>query len=263
MIDDLPLVGDPLHQFTEVSRRSGRVNFSEDDLLTLSAQGISIDDDNAPAPENSPDDDETVTDCDEEEVIGDKWHGDIRINKDIYWQGWGQRNVCPRRINGFLNMKPSLHGVNSEVAKTMSLLELFMTFFLMDYVKASTLPETSIELENNGDARPLTIGEFVRFLWLWMVMATTEGYSHDDWWSRVVVDPENDKPPMRFNNHMSRGRFRRIIKSLRLTNEDPPEHRDKFFHVCQLLKSWNVNMSECFNPGWINCLDESMSYWIN
>jgi Transposase IS4 len=30
-----------------------------------------------------------------------------------------------------------------------------------------------------------------------------------------------------------------------------------------LVQAWNDNMYQCFTPGWITCLDESMSTWTN
>ena len=30
-----------------------------------------------------------------------------------------------------------------------------------------------------------------------------------------------------------------------------------------MLKAWGSNMVSCFMPGWANCLDESMSIWMN
>ena len=30
-----------------------------------------------------------------------------------------------------------------------------------------------------------------------------------------------------------------------------------------MLKAWGSNMVSCFMPGWANCLDESMSVWMN
>ena len=30
-----------------------------------------------------------------------------------------------------------------------------------------------------------------------------------------------------------------------------------------MLEMWNTNMANNFSPGWINCIDESMSKWVN
>ena len=62
---------------------------------------------------------------------------------------------------------------------------------------------------------------------------------------------------------MSRKRFEAILKALGITARQPPSFRDPFWEVREVLETWNSNMMEQFTPSWINCLDESMSTWIN
>jgi hypothetical protein len=72
-----------------------------------------------------------------------------------------------------------------------------------------------------------------------------------------------DGCPVRLNEWMSRRRFEAITRALQLTNQIPPTYQDKFWEVRLLLSKWNENMLEQFMPGWISCLDESMSKWLN
>ena len=62
---------------------------------------------------------------------------------------------------------------------------------------------------------------------------------------------------------MSSNRFEEIIKHLTFTNIEPPSFTDKFWEIRQMVKVWNTNMRDVFIPGWITCLDESMSVWHN
>ena len=62
---------------------------------------------------------------------------------------------------------------------------------------------------------------------------------------------------------MSRNRFETILKSLTFTNDSPPPFKDPFWQIRNLQKAWNDNMAEVFRSGWITCLDESMSSWMN
>ena len=62
---------------------------------------------------------------------------------------------------------------------------------------------------------------------------------------------------------MSRNRFEAILYSLRYTDEDPPAFRDPFHEVRQMINAWNANMQNIFEPSWISCLDELMSFWTN
>ena len=57
--------------------------------------------------------------------------------------------------------------------------------------------------------------------------------------------------------------FENILKILTYMNKKPPEFRDQFWEVCDMLDCWNKNMADNFVPSWINCIDESMSKWVN
>ena len=46
-------------------------------------------------------------------------------------------------------------------------------------------------------------------------------------------------------------------------NKKPPEFCDRFWEVCDMLDCWNKNMADNFVLSWINCIDESMSKWVN
>ena len=62
---------------------------------------------------------------------------------------------------------------------------------------------------------------------------------------------------------MSRRRFETILNALSFTNKDPPLFIDKFWQVRDMLFAWNENMAAIFKSGFVTCLDESMSSWIN
>ena len=62
---------------------------------------------------------------------------------------------------------------------------------------------------------------------------------------------------------MSRKRFDAILSALSFTDETPPTYLDKFWEIQQMVEAWGLNMVENFVPGYVNCLDESMSVWTN
>ena len=49
--------------------------------------------------------------------------------------------------------------------------------------------------------------------------------------------------------------FKNILNNLTYTNKDPPEY--------DMLDCWNKNMAKMFLPSMMNCIDESMSKWVN
>ena len=65
------------------------------------------------------------------------------------------------------------------------------------------------------------------------------------------------------SNYMTRTRFETILNNLTYTSKDPPEYKDRFWEVRDMLDCWNKNMAKMFLPIWMNCIDESMSKWVN
>lgn len=104
-------------------------------------------------------------------------------------------------------------------------------------------------------------GEFFRFIGLWLLMSTVGGgFDKMEHWSKTIPSPESGAP-FRFNEWMSKNRFKSIQAALKHADEECPACVDKFFSVRQLTKLWNENMMNVFRPSWLNCLDESMSMW--
>ena len=62
---------------------------------------------------------------------------------------------------------------------------------------------------------------------------------------------------------MSCDQFKALLYAMSFTKDDAPLYVDKFWCVQRLMDAWNENMNENFQPGWITCLDESMSTWTN
>ena len=62
---------------------------------------------------------------------------------------------------------------------------------------------------------------------------------------------------------MSCNRFELILQAIKYTDHEPPVYQYRFHQVRQLIEEWNDNMTENFTPSWVNCLNESMSFWVN
>ena len=69
--------------------------------------------------------------------------------------------------------------------------------------------------------------------------------------------------PFCLHAYMSRRRFEAILKHLKFTNSQPPAFKHPFHPVNELIVAFNEHSQSCFSPGWVNCLDESMSVWTN
>ncbi len=109
----------------------------------------------------------------------------------------------------------------------------------------------------------ITWGELVRYLGLWLLMATVNGFSRDDFWDPEPFNQETKPCPYRLNKYMSKRRFNLINPELRFTNIMPLRYHDPFWQIRQMVKEWNSNMAAFFVCSWAICLDESMSIWYN
>jgi hypothetical protein len=195
---------------------------------------VEVDDDNEPAIENDP----TTT------IIG--------ANNECIYRDWGHDGFCPRRQQGNIDPPPKL-----KISDKPTVLELFEVLFPVSFLKEVVIPETNKHLEGQ-----LSYGELLRWFGLWFLMATTNGSYRHEFWSSNDIDPFRGAP-YRLGCFMSRNRFDDIRTSLRLTKDNQPVYRDRFWEIRRLIAAWIDNMSTNFSPGWVACLDESMSVWTN
>ena len=208
--------------------------FNGEDASNFRAQGFGVDDDNEPAPENIPQAEDSIEDCE--------------------FFAWDEMTLDERRKAGVRDVKPSL--VNAD-ATLHTILGYFVHFLPVSFIKSILIPATNASL-----SEPLTWEEFLRFLGLIFLMATTQGVARNEFWA-------NDVPaiffgaPFRLHSYMSRRRFELILKHLKFTLDDPPPFKHPFHAVNPLIDAFNSHTQMCFSPGWVNCLDESMSVWTN
>ena len=113
----------------------------------------------------------------------------------------------------------------------------------------------------DGD-KEVVYGEFIQWIGIWMLMSTVDGADQCSFWSTKNVDAF-DGAPFCLTPFMSCRCFEKILYNLGYTKEGPPQYRDHFWDVRTMLQMWNKNMETNFLPSWINCIDESMSEWIN
>jgi Transposase IS4 len=204
-----------------------------DDPNIVARAGIQVDDDNQPAPENAE---------------------QVPVDNGIY-QPWGFQGFCPRRTLGHTKHAAQLLQHTGAFDHQSMWEHLFPTI----WVRTVLLPATNKEL---NDDNQLTYGEFLRWLGLWFVMATTEGCQRRDFWSTTPISMY-EGAPFRFNDlGISRNRFEEILGALTFTDQ-AIDINDRFTYVRQMVDCWNTNMTTKFRPSYISCLDESMSPWTS
>jgi hypothetical protein len=207
-------------------------NVPTDDIARLRDEGFEVDDDNEPAPENIP---------------------SANNNNDVFWYDWGFQGVDLRHEHGQkINQKAQI-----PLSDVYAEFNLFWEFLPKDFIFNVIIHETNKKL-----VKPMTKGEFSRWLGIILLMSTIKGFQRHEFWSVNDIDAFSG-PPYRFGAWMSRGRFEEIRRSLVLTNEPVPDYKDLFYPIRQMIKEWNNNMADNFTPSWVSCLDESMCAWLS
>ena len=225
-----------------------RTNDRDEDIRNFTALGAMVDDDNLPAPENIPPPNEP------------------RIppgasNNVFPSDAWGFQGTCPRKSNNHANRGPSINKPR-EVWSSMTKLEHWMLFFPHDFCKSVMLPEMNKKLDPGRP--PIEWWDYLRWLGIWHLLATTDGHDRRSFWSTNESDDRRFKgAPFRLNDLMSRTRFEEILDAITYFNLPYPAFKDDFHPIRQLVKAWNDNMEIIFSSAWIVCLDESMSLWTN
>eukprot|EP00594_Rhizosolenia_setigera_P000610 CAMPEP_0178944722 /NCGR_PEP_ID=MMETSP0789-20121207/3318_1 /TAXON_ID=3005 /ORGANISM="Rhizosolenia setigera, Strain CCMP 1694" /LENGTH=700 /DNA_ID=CAMNT_0020624495 /DNA_START=47 /DNA_END=2146 /DNA_ORIENTATION=- len=237
---------------------------SNEDIQRVRSMGFEVDDDNDPAPENIPAANTGITNPAGSNVDTNRNTGSEAQEPTLGpGQAWMenmpfcQRKASVEGMPSFTDHEPSIN-CNKPISDH-SFLELFLLFFGMNLVEM-ILTATNQKLPDR--TKSISLGEFIRFLGIRLAMCSCNGYTVDDFWQKRDPDAFHN-PPFYFGNVMSNNRFHVISDALSFTTLQPPEFRDKFWKVRQMISMWNENMKKIFNAGWVTCLDESMCIWYN
>ena len=210
------------------------------ELLDLAMAGFVVENDNDPLFENAP---ESNPSSNEKE--------------EVTWGEWGHSGICYRKQSTATTIMPAIK-IQNKKTETMTRLQLFELFFITDYIKEVIL----VHINKNINGETVTYGEFLRWLGIWLLIASVVGPKRDAFFLNKPCD-EFSEAPFRVSHYMSRRRFDKILHAIRFHKTAAPDYRDRFWEVRELIDAWNYNMQKIFQPGWVSCLDESMSPWTN
>ena len=210
-----------------------------EDIALVRAQGLDVDDDNLPAPENIPIQTTSNTTDDSHQETG-----------------WGWTGIDHRKQLNITDVRANIAGITSDAMEHVSFVGMFFLLFPKELIK-TIIEETNKKLDS-----PTNMGEFMRWIGIWLLLSTLSGYRRSDFWSMKPIELY-EGAPYRLNDLMTLARFESILKALTLTKETAPPYKDRFWEVREMIQSWNEHMQKKFVPSWVSCLDESMSIWFN
>ena len=130
----------------------------ENDSSRIRALGFEVDDDDEPAAENL-----------------------LPPNpNEVTYGQWGWNGIDARAAQNHYQMGAHMKGFATREICEFSILEWFLRFLPRQYVQDVLIPETNKSLEDTD--MPLTFGEFLRWLGLWLLMSTISGIPREVFW---------------------------------------------------------------------------------
>ena len=240
-LNTIPNNAEDLHLLIQEMLDWGGNNLDNDDIISVMVAAPMIDDDNQPAPENLPSTEDSAGATDD--IMG----------------LWTHSGICNRKATIQRNAKPELTFWTLSLSN-LSNLNLFEGLFFLSFIKTTILPQTSQNLPHGE--KPILYGEFLCWIGLWMLMGTIIGPQRQELRATSPINAFHGAP-LHLSIWMTRTRFEAILSALTFTDIASPTFVDKFWEVRQMVEAWGTNMKENFIPGYMNCLDESMSMWMN
>ena len=172
-------------------------------------------------------------------------------------QEWGHDGFCLRKSNNLPDAKAKLVYLVNTTRNDINL-QLFEHFFPRAFMEDVMIAETNKIL----DQHPLSYGELLCWIRLWVLISMVDGSDCWSFWSTKKINMYKGVPYC-LSSYMTQRCFEEILSALQYTNRTPTQQHDRFWEICQLIEVWNAHMMENFIPSWINAIGESMSKWIN
>ena len=237
----IPNNTEELHPLIQEMLDRGGNNLNNNDNIGVMATAPMIDDNNQPAPENllSTEDSTGATD----DIMG----------------LWTHSGICEWKAAIQCNAKPELT-FWMWLLSNLSNLNLFEGLFFSSFIKTTILPQTNQNLPHGE--KPILYGEFLCWIGLWMLMGTIIGLQRQEFWATIPIDAFHGAP-LHLGIWVTRTQLEAMLSALTFTDIASPTFVDKFWEVLQMVEAWGTNMKDNFIPGYMNCLDESMSVWTN
>ena len=207
---DLPVVANVQEEPQELllppvvdNKLMGQNHGGRQNLISALTGVLDIDDNNEPVPENVP---------------GDPV-------PSVLPTVWGHYGFCYRKSNNLADTQARLVN-NVNTTRDDINLQLFEQLFPHKYVKDVILTEMNKVL----DKEPVTYGELLGWMGLWVLISTVDGSDRRSFWSLKSVNMY-EGAPFRLGEYMTCTRFEEILSSLCYTDKSPPTLLDCFSEI--------------------------------
>ena len=145
----------------------GGNNLDNDGIIGVMVAAPMIDDDNQPAPENLPSNEDSTGATDN--IVG----------------LWAHSGICERKATIQCNAKPDLTFWTLSLSNPLNL-NLFEGLFFSSFIKTTILPQINQNFPHGE--KPILYGEFLRWIGLWMLMGTIVGPQRREFWATSPID---------------------------------------------------------------------------
>jgi len=192
---------------------------------------------------------------DDDEPVADNIHNPNENLVELDQTEWGYNGICDRRASSGVN-RGGASLVHHDASLQLTHLQLFEILFPTDFVKNVIITETNKKLKDH-----MSYSEWLLFLGINLEMCTQVGFERRSYWATDSIGKR--AAPYSYREIMTRDRFEEILRNIQFTSFEPPQERDRFWEVREMIEAWNTNMERQFKPSYLNCIDESMSKWVN
>ena len=147
----------------------------------------------------------------------------------VYLESGGHTGFCHHHIQNMPNNPAKLiFGINPTTDDIY--VQLFEGLFTANFLDKMV---TEMNKKISGD--PVTYGELLKWIGLWVLMLTVDGSDRRSFWSTHNIDIFKGAP-FRLAAFMSRNRFENILNNLVYTSADPTAFHDPFWEVRWMIQ---------------------------
>ncbi len=134
---------------------------------------------------------------------------------------------------------------------------LFRVTFFKDFVISNYYQQQTATLWTIWPSKICVCG------WVAIFMSCSQrNLNQEGWWSTKPISVK-EGALFQLHPYMQKSGFLQFTGAMTYTNKALLSFEDKFHGICQMLLLFNKQYEDSYSLSWMNCLDESISSWLN